>query len=161
MAVQSFCYVGAFLMSYGWGLVNFALLSASGGNGNYFALQVINFFFYPAQGFLNALVYLRPNYLRWREAGDSRLVAIQHALFSLQAPRRRRQVKQPPPHHPLPPQQRQKPVDHHHDITDSTNTEVEGGRQRKDSLPKEGEDDGEDDNDESSTSAGGDAGGQD
>jgi hypothetical protein len=154
-------------MSYGWGFVHFALLSASsGGNGNYFALQAINFFFYPAQGFMNALVYLRPNYLRWREAGDNRLQAIQHALFSLQAPprRRRRQGRQPSPHHPLPQPQLQKPVQqHHHDITDSS-TEMEGGHQRAVSLPKEGEDDDDDDDnddDESSTSTGGDANGQD
>jgi hypothetical protein len=94
MAVQSFCYVGAFWMSYGWGSASFIVIAARSGKPNYFVLEAINFFFYPAQGFLNAVVYLRPNYLRWRDGGDSRIDAIRHALFSLKAPRRRRPGQQ-------------------------------------------------------------------
>jgi hypothetical protein len=128
MAVQSFCYVGAFWMSYGWGFVHFALLSFA--NKNYFALQAIGFFFYPAQGFLNAVVYLRPNYLRWRDAGESRLDAVKHALFSLQAPRRR---PGPSPHATVPP--RRPPVQ---DLTDGSNTE--DNEAQKYAKPKEDED---------------------
>lgn len=81
-------------MSYGWGSASFIVIAARNGKPNYFVLEAINFFFYPAQGFLNAVVYLRPNYLRWRDGGDSRIDAIRHALFSLKAPRRRRPGQQ-------------------------------------------------------------------
>lgn len=84
IATQSFCYVAAFLMSYGWGFLHFAFLSAG---TDVVPLQAINFFLYPAQGFFNAIVYLRPNYLGWRDAGETRFKAIRKALFSLQSPR--------------------------------------------------------------------------
>lgn len=121
MAVQSFCYVGAFLMSYGWGFVHFAILSAN--DKNVFTLQAINFFLYPLQGFLNAIVYLRPNYLRWRDAGDSRLKAITHALFSLKAPRRRRDEDHRRQEHPA-------------RLANSSVTEG-GGHVRTESVPKD------------------------
>ena len=69
IASQSFCYIGAFFACYLPGVIFWIagfIYPAGQTNGTFFFLQVINALFFPAQGFFNMIVYLRPQYLAWR-----------------------------------------------------------------------------------------------
>jgi hypothetical protein len=71
IAIQSFCYIGAFFACYLPGVlfwISGFIYPEGQTNGKMFWLQVISAIFFPAQGFFNMLIYLRPQVIAWREA---------------------------------------------------------------------------------------------
>lgn len=46
-----------------------------------YPLVALNAILTPLQGFFNLLIYMRPNYLRWRRAEESRCCAAKRAIF--------------------------------------------------------------------------------
>jgi hypothetical protein len=71
MAKQAFWYLLNFFMTYVFTTTN-AIIRANRGSESEqgsvpFALQFLNFMFLPWQGFWNAVIYIRPRYLRNRE----------------------------------------------------------------------------------------------
>jgi len=70
VAIQSYLYCGGYLAIY---IVTFLHASISGGVQHYDAwwypiVRTLQEITLPLQGFLNALVYIRPRYLQWRKA---------------------------------------------------------------------------------------------
>ena len=85
VGMQAVCYILAYLNGFVW--IVFAniveshymqsmetLQSATEGGGTpllYAAFWLLSFFF-PLQGFLNALIYIRPRWIRWKDANPER-----------------------------------------------------------------------------------------
>lgn len=85
VASQGFCFVAAFLMTYLPTLViNISQVYASYPKDmdKLYPLLVINACFYPAQGFFNLLVFVRPSYLRARKTfpQETRYWALRRAM---------------------------------------------------------------------------------
>ena len=97
IAVQSYFYIAAFFITYLPGvcfLIAGAILGQGQDDERLFPLQVISSLLFPAQGFWNALVYLRPQYLAWREASQGRWHALVLAvkLVPPPSPKQRRRT---------------------------------------------------------------------
>ena len=79
VAVQSLCYMLAYLNGLIWAILNSVVggIHVSGqlsieelkGNTTLYISSVLMIFFFPLQGFFNCLVYIRPRLLRWKEYG--------------------------------------------------------------------------------------------
>jgi len=65
MARQAFWYLVNFFLTYVFSTT--VVIIGIVGSQNPFALQFLQFMFYPLQGFGNAIIYIRPRYLRNRE----------------------------------------------------------------------------------------------
>lgn len=71
IAAQGFLYVFSFAVSWLFVFIMFIIntIDAQGvTDEKYFAVQVLMSLFYPVQGFLNAIVYIRPRVLQWRNS---------------------------------------------------------------------------------------------
>mmetsp|Transcript_6128 Transcript_6128/g.11622 ORF Transcript_6128/g.11622 Transcript_6128/m.11622 type:complete len:551 (+) Transcript_6128:489-2141(+) len=80
VANQGMLYVLAFLLTWFWGTVTRILDLAK--NRTYFPIVVLHVFFLPCQGFFNALVYLRPRYVRYvKDHPDRTATAIMRRNF--------------------------------------------------------------------------------
>jgi hypothetical protein len=88
VATQSTLYVGAFMICFIWTFI-LALVETVDPDGfqsrKYFFFNVLQALFYPSQGFFNAFVFCRPNYMRIRAtaAGQelSRWQCMKLAMF--------------------------------------------------------------------------------
>ena len=126
IASQSFCYIGAYFACYLPGLILWIVgffYPAGLTNGTLMFVQVLNALLFPAQGFLNMSVYLRPQYLVWRTAppnGNSILYSwcMTVTLQSPAPPKPRQQ------HHPSPPELQH---NSHYDTTTANNSKTNGG----------------------------------
>lgn len=65
VAQQAFCYVGAFYITWIWSTLTRILQSVM--KKTYFGLVLMTAIFLPFQGFLNFLVYVRPQWERYRQ----------------------------------------------------------------------------------------------
>ncbi len=92
-ATQGFLYVSTFLLTF---LPAFAIQVLEGmipiGEENLqqmYPLLVLNSILMPLQGFFNVFIYIRPTYIRFRDANpdDSMLVILKQALFDPNIPR--------------------------------------------------------------------------
>ena len=69
VAVQGFLYVGTFIFSYMWTMILKMIEGSSfdaSKDSSLYPLLILQACFMPLQGFLNLIVYARPNYLRCR-----------------------------------------------------------------------------------------------
>lgn len=78
VAKQAFLYIFAYFLVNLFPTIQLIVKSATG--GGYFVIYLLNGFFFPMQGMFNALIYLRPRYLRYKkrhpEASRSALVRM-------------------------------------------------------------------------------------
>lgn len=71
IATQSYFYVGAYFISYSPGVMYFIVTAVRPNieqGDDLFPLMIVSSLLFPAQGFWNMLVYLRPQYVAWRTA---------------------------------------------------------------------------------------------
>ena len=94
VASQALCYTAAYLNGTIWPPIVKIILDASNADGNQgepinFLLVTAVSVFFPLQGFLNCLIYVRPDYLRWRKWNPdrSRCWAMLHAVVTNEEPR--------------------------------------------------------------------------
>ena len=83
VAVQSFSYVGAFLLVNAWPTILRILDNEGvGDESDVFVLLVLQAIFLPSQGFFNCLIYLRPrySYRRSRFASETRWESLVHVI---------------------------------------------------------------------------------
>ena len=81
---QSLFYVAAFFVQWMPTMILFILSFADPegmARGDYYVLFFLENLLHPLQGFLNLFVYVRPNYLRRRDMGESRWRSWKTALF--------------------------------------------------------------------------------
>jgi hypothetical protein len=64
-AIQAWLYILAFFFAWVFPMVGFAIAEATG--QLYYPLLVLTVIFSPLQGFFNALIYIRPRYIRYRQ----------------------------------------------------------------------------------------------
>lgn len=99
IAAQGFLYVFCFSISWLFVFIMFIsnMIDPQGvTDGKYFAAQVLMSLFYPVQGFLNAIVYIRPRVLQWRNSTQgerSRCYAIWKACTCRDRPPPKRRPK--------------------------------------------------------------------
>jgi len=94
VATQALFYTGAYVNGTLWPVVTKIVLEATNSQGKsgepaLFFVVLAAALFFPLQGFFNCLVYVRPNFIRWRKLNlqSSRLWAFRQAL-SIREPRR-------------------------------------------------------------------------
>jgi len=77
---QAFWYALAYWNSFIWYLVfgivggDDFLLEDNEGKPGYFSLQLLSWWFFPLQGFVNFIVYTRPRYLQWRQSSPDKSI---------------------------------------------------------------------------------------
>ena len=90
-AVQSFFYVFAYFVVFFFGSLAFCFKTTDPDgfqSGKYFPLQVLDAFFFPLQGFFDAIIYFRPRYYRFRKyfPEKSRWFALREAVCTRATP---------------------------------------------------------------------------
>jgi hypothetical protein len=88
VGTQSFLYVGAYLLSFGWTMAK-QILDSTGlahepGSVKFFLpLLILQSIFLPAQGFFNSIIFFRRKYLQARQKHNtqSRLWCVRRAIF--------------------------------------------------------------------------------
>jgi hypothetical protein len=88
VGTQSFLYVGAYLLSFGWTSAK-QIMDGRGfeqepGSGKFFLpLLILQSIFLPAQGFFNSIIFFRPKYLQARQKHNiqSRRWCVRRAIF--------------------------------------------------------------------------------
>jgi hypothetical protein len=83
VATQCLLYVLVFFLCWIWGFVGIYLEIAypdAYKAGDYYAITVLESFFYPLQGAGNLLIFLRPTYIYLRDSGHSRWGALRHIM---------------------------------------------------------------------------------
>jgi len=81
IAVQGLLYVGAFYIT--WLFPTITRITQLAFNKNYFAIQFLDTFLIPLQGFFNFLIYSRPTYLKYRRRGKTFWEAFRTAIFEI------------------------------------------------------------------------------
>ncbi|KAL7530997.1 hypothetical protein ACHAXR_003792 [Thalassiosira sp. AJA248-18] len=66
---QAFLYISAYYLVNLFPTIQLIIKSITG--GGYFAIYFLNGFFFPMQGIFNAIIYLRPRYLRYKQEQPS------------------------------------------------------------------------------------------
>lgn len=88
VATQAVLYSLAFANSFVWIVIAGSaqdwcvdrLLHHNGSRAPCLFCIITVYLFLPLQGFLNALIYIRPQYQQWRESGQDRSRALKHAI---------------------------------------------------------------------------------
>ncbi len=81
IAVQGLRYVGAFYIT--WMFPTVSRITELVAKKNYFPIQFLDTFLIPLQGFFNCMIYIRPNYLKYRRQGNSFWKSSKMAIFEI------------------------------------------------------------------------------
>ena len=81
IAVQGLLYVGAFYIT--WMFPTVSRITELVAKKNYFPIQFLDTFLIPLQGFFNFMIYIRPNYLKYRRHGEGFWKSSKTAIFEL------------------------------------------------------------------------------
>ncbi len=81
IAVQGLLYVGAFYIT--WMFPTVSRITELVAKKNYFPIQFLDTFLIPLQGFFNFMIYIRPNYLKYRRQGEGFWKSSKTSIFEL------------------------------------------------------------------------------